>query len=127
ARKECATCHARMDPLGFALERFDATGSLRERDGDAAIDDTGALPNGDRVDGLDGLRKLLRARSRAVARAFARKLLVFGLGRGPIAADDAALEPALDALGPEWRVQDLIVAITKLDAFQKRRAEAGKS
>ncbi|MBI3723753.1 DUF1585 domain-containing protein [bacterium] len=55
----------------------------------------------------------------------AKKLFVFGLGRGPIAADEAALDRLLDGLAPDYKLQDLIVGLTKLDAFHKRRVDGG--
>ncbi|MCW8137879.1 MAG: DUF1592 domain-containing protein, partial [Planctomycetota bacterium] len=121
----CARCHLRMDPLGFGLERFDAVGAWREQDEGLPIDDTGALPGGLTFEGVDGLRGYLRGRSRDLARALAKKLMVYGLGRGPVAADEGALDALLDALGPDPGLADLVVGVTRLDAFQKRRAAKG--
>jgi hypothetical protein len=121
SRAECAQCHQRMDPIGFGLERFDAVGAWRDTDGSHPIDDRATLPGGVQAQGLPALQAWLRERSRPVSRALARKLLVFGLGRGPVAADDAALEALLDRLGAEPRVQDIVVGLTGLDAFHRRR------
>ncbi|MBX3468363.1 MAG: DUF1592 domain-containing protein [Planctomycetes bacterium] len=121
----CAGCHARLDPLGFGLERFDAVGAWRDQDEGLPIDDTGTLPGGLRFEGVDGLRGYLRGRSRDLARALAKKLMVYGLGRGPVAADEGALDALLDALGPDPGLADLVVGVTRLDAFQKRRAAKG--
>jgi hypothetical protein len=121
ADPRCASCHARMDPLGFGLERFDAIGGWRDQDAGKPIDDEGTLPGGVTFQGADGLRAYLRARPRDLARALARKLLIFAVGRGPIAADDAALDALVDGLAPDYRVGDLVVGITRLDAFQRRR------
>jgi mono/diheme cytochrome c family protein len=127
ARKECAVCHTRMDALGFALEKFDAIGNVREKDGDSEIDDEGQLPDGAKVRGAPGLRAWLDKRPRQVARALAKKLLVFALGRGPIAGDEAALDRAVDSVAPDYKLQDLVVAVTKLEAFRKRRVDGGKT
>lgn len=124
-KKECAVCHARMDPLGFALEHYDATGAWRDMDGSEPVDSSGSLPDGTKIDGVPGLRTYLRAHGRQVARSLAKKLLVFGLGRGATAGDDAALDQLVDQLGPDWKLADTIVALTKLDAFQKRRRDKG--
>jgi hypothetical protein len=126
AKPECASCHVRMDPVGFALERYDAIGARRERDGDYPVDDTATLPGGKTAQGVDGLAAWLRGKDRLLARALARKLLIFATGRGPVAADDAALDALVEKLAPTgWRLQDLIIEITSLDAFQKRRAGKG--
>ena len=125
AKKECASCHERMDPLGFSLEHFDAVGAWRDRDGAEAVDGVGVLPDGTRLEGAPGLRDYLRGHGRQVARSVSKKLLVFALGRGPIAADDAALDRVVDGLGPDYRFQDLVVALVRLDAFHKRRIDGG--
>jgi hypothetical protein len=124
AKKECAQCHAKMDALGFSLERFDAIGRVREKDGDQPIDDEGAYPGGEKIKGARGLREWLSKRTPRLARALAKKLMIFGLGRGPIAADDEALDALVDRCAPDYRLQDLIVEVVKLDAFQQRRADA---
>jgi hypothetical protein len=126
AKKECASCHDRMDALGFALEHFDAIGSVRDTDDQQPIDDTGSLADGTRVEGAAGLRALLTVRSPRVARTLAKKLMIFGLGRGPIASDEAALDKLIEGVGPDLKLQDIIVALTKLDAFHKRRVDGGK-
>lgn len=124
AKKECAQCHAKMDALGFSLERFDAIGRLREKDGDQPVDDEGAYPGGEKIKGAQGLREWLSKRTPRLARALAKKLMIFALGRGPIAADDEALDALVDRCAPDYRLQDLIVEVVKLDAFQQRRADA---
>lgn len=126
AKKECASCHARMDALGYSLERFDGIGAIRERDGENAIDDQGALADGTKLAGANGLREWLGKRSPRVARAVAKKLLIFALGRGPIAADDEAIDAVTERCAPDFKLQDMIVELVKLDAFQKRRI-AGRS
>jgi hypothetical protein len=126
SKKECATCHARMDALGFALERFDASGALREMEGDQPVDDTGTLPDGHTLQGPAGLRDWLAARPAKIARSLARKLLIFGIGRGTSGADEAALDSLVESLGPDEKVDDLIVGLTKLDAFQKRSKDGVK-
>ncbi len=125
ADKACAGCHSRLDPLGFGLERFDGVGAWRDLDEGRPIDDKGALPGGPTFEGVEGLREYLSGRSRDLARALAKKLMIYALGRGPVAADEGALDALVDGLGPDYRVADLVVGITRLDAFQKRRV--GKS
>ena len=79
----CAKCHARIDPFGFALEGFDAIGRRREKSaGGVAIDSKTTLPDGTRIEGVDGLRDyLLKQRRQAFLRQFCRKLLGYALGR----------------------------------------------
>ena len=77
----CASCHARMDPLGFSLENFDAVGQWRTTDGDAAIDATGVLLDGTRVDGPAALRRALLAQKEQFVRTVTGKLLTYAIGR----------------------------------------------
>ncbi len=84
----CASCHDRIDPLGFALEAFDATGRLRE----GRVDNAGVLPDGSAFEGHDGLKELLRTkREGEFVRHFASRLLVFALGRELSFTDERAL------------------------------------
>ena len=77
-----------MDPLGFALENFDAVGAWRTRDGGVPIDASGTLPDGRPFAGPDGLRAVLRARANEFLRCFAEKLLTYAIGRGLTPSDD---------------------------------------
>ena len=78
----CASCHRRMDPLGFGLENFDAVGAWRTVDGNAPVDASGVLPDGRRFTGPEELRTILKADREAFARALTSKLLTYALGRG---------------------------------------------
>jgi hypothetical protein len=78
----CATCHRRMDPLGFALEHFDATGKWRTTSDGVAIDATAALPDGTRFDGVSGLRAMIASHQEDFVRTLSGKLLAYALGRG---------------------------------------------
>src|SRR5207244_12832227 len=77
----CASCHARMDPLGFALENFDAIGRWRTTEAGKPIDATGVLPDGSRVVGVHGLRALMQGQSEEFVRTVTKKLLTYALGR----------------------------------------------
>src|SRR5262249_52316722 len=77
----CAGCHARMDPIGFAMENFDALGRWRERDAAGPIDASGVLPDGFRIEGIPGLRKALLAHPEQFVRTIAEKLLMYAIGR----------------------------------------------
>jgi mono/diheme cytochrome c family protein len=87
----CAVCHDRMDPLGLAMENFDAVGRWREFDGENKIDSAGELPDGRKLAGPAGLRDVLLADFARVRRCLAEKLLVYALGRGLEPTDDCAI------------------------------------
>jgi hypothetical protein len=119
-RPDCASCHVRMDALGFALERFDPVGRLRTEHGGKPIDSRGMLPDGRAVDGLAELRGPLQE-DRAFVRCLARKLFTFALGRAPEPRDELQLFALAERLPREKAtLDDLIVAIVRLDAFRKR-------
>ena len=90
----CASCHVRIDPVGYALEAYDAIGRRRDRDlGDRPIDTSSRLRDGTEFDGLDGLRQyLVTTRRDAMIRQFCRKLLGYALGRGIQLSDQPLLE-----------------------------------
>ncbi len=77
----CASCHARMDPIGFAMENFDAVGKWRESDAGAAIDATGVFPDGSRFTGVDGLKRELLRHPEQFVETVAERLLMYALGR----------------------------------------------
>ncbi|MBX3398450.1 MAG: DUF1592 domain-containing protein [Gemmataceae bacterium] len=121
ANAVCASCHRRMDPIGFAFEQFDAIGAWREKDAGVAIDVSGELPDGRKFDGPDGLRKLLRADKAAFVRCLAEKMLTYALGRGLEDYDRRAVNGIMEAAGrADDRFSTLILAIVQSDPFQKR-------
>lgn len=119
AKPECASCHDRMDPLGLALENFDPIGRWRDEEGGAAIDATGALPDGRAIDGPTELREVL-GEGRAFVRCLLTKLFLYGIGREPDPGDRVALDTLSRELPGEPTVADLVVAIVRLDAFHRR-------
>lgn len=114
---DCASCHARMDPLGFGLEVFDAVGRLRESDGESIVDAVGTLPDGTRFEGPDGLVGVLRAEGRFPG-AVLEKLFVYGLGRPLGAADRPMVEETLARLGSDPSLVDLIREVVASEPFQ---------
>ncbi|MBT4622797.1 MAG: DUF1592 domain-containing protein [Verrucomicrobia bacterium] len=90
-KTECATCHSKMDPLGFALENFDGIGAWRDVDGKFPIDPSGELPTGEEISGPDGLKKVLKSRETFI-RTLSEKLLTFSLGRGLEYFDKCAVD-----------------------------------
>ena len=120
----CAGCHARMDPLGFALEHYDAIGRWRERgEGGDAIDASGTFPDGTRFDGPVGLRRLVEEHADEFVRTFTRKLLTYALGRPLTYADMPAVRTIVrQAAADEYRWSALLLATVNSAPFQMRRA-----
>jgi hypothetical protein len=121
ANPVCASCHARMDPLGFALENFDATGQWRAREGDTVIDPSAVLPDGTRFQGAPGLRAWILTRPGQVATAVTEKLLIYALGRGLEPYDAPAVRKIVSRAGPDYRFQSLILGVVTSTPFQLRR------
>ena len=125
ANPVCSACHARMDPLGFALEHFDAVGKWRDAEGGVAIDASGALPDGTTFDGLPGLRDVLLARQDEFVTTVAEKLLTYALGRGIEHYDRPALRAIVrDAAADGYRWSSLVLGVARSLPFQMRRAES---
>ena len=122
----CATCHAQMDPLGFALERFDAVGAFRTHDeGHTPIDATGSLPDGQAFDGLDGLRSVLIARQEQFVGTVAERLMSYALGRGIEYYDRPTLRRIVrDASRDGFRWSSVVIGIVSSPSFQMRRTES---
>ena len=88
----CASCHKRIDPLGFALENYDVLGRWRDHESGVPVDATGQLPDGTRLDGPESLKAALLERKHLFLRNLARRLLGYALGRGLTASDTCAVE-----------------------------------
>jgi len=123
ANPTCASCHSRMDPIGFALENYDAVGKWRAKEGEAPIDASGKLPDGRTFEGPAGLRKLLieRYRDDFVA-TVSGKLLIYATGRGLEAYDMPTIRAIMKkAAGDDYRLTALIAAVVESEPFQMRR------
>jgi Protein of unknown function (DUF1592)/Protein of unknown function (DUF1588)/Protein of unknown function (DUF1585)/Protein of unknown function (DUF1587)/Protein of unknown function (DUF1595) len=121
----CASCHARMDPLGFSLENFDAVGQWQTRDGEAAIDATGVLLDGTKVDGPAALRRALLAQKEQFVRTVTAKLLTYAIGRQMEYADAPTIRAIVrTAATDDYRWSSIIVAIVKSTPFQMRRSRS---
>ncbi|HVY32927.1 MAG TPA: DUF1592 domain-containing protein [Caulobacteraceae bacterium] len=119
----CAACHASMDPLGFALENFDATGKWRTVDAGAPIDSSGVLPNGAKFQGPTGLRDALLARKEQFVQAMTEKLLAYALGRQLEAYDMPTVRKIVhDARRDDYRWRSIIGGIAKSEPFLMRAA-----
>ena len=122
----CASCHVRMDPLGFALENFDAIGRWRETsEAGRPIDASGALPDGTAFDGVAGLRNHLSAQRDDFVSTVTEKLLAYALGRGVEYHDRPAIRKIVrDAAASDHRWSSLIRGIVASVPFQMRRSES---
>jgi hypothetical protein len=121
---DCASCHATMDPIGFAMENYDAVGRWRETDAAGFdIDPSGLLADGRSFEGPRALAELLRADGRFV-RHLTERLLVYALGRGLDAADRPTLARILADLDPKKpTLPGIVRGIIESDGFRMRRAD----
>jgi hypothetical protein len=120
----CASCHARMDPIGFGLENFDAIGRWRARDGNFAIDASGTLPDGRSFSGPDQLAEILLANRSDFSECLTEKLLIYALGRGLEPADKPVIRTiARDTAQNEFRISSLILGIVNSVPFRERKGD----
>jgi hypothetical protein len=114
----CASCHMRMDPLGFSLENFDATGKWRVESDGAAIDAVASMPDGTAFEGVKGLRALLASHKQDFARTLSGKLLAYAIGRGLEAYDLPAVRKiAREAEKNDYRWSAIISGIVTSTPF----------
>ena len=117
----CASCHDAMDPVGFALENFDAVGRWRQFENGRNIDATGGLPDGQTFDGVEKLEDGLLQRPELFVRTLSEKLLTFALGRGVESFDAPAIRRIVRAAkADDFRFSSIILGITKSAPFQMR-------
>ncbi len=117
----CASCHNEMDPVGFALENFDAIGRWRDREDYRPVDASGGAPDGSKFTGADGLEQALLRRPDLFAGTVTEKLLIFALGRGVETHDAPAIrEIVRRAQADNYRFSALILGIVNSTPFQKR-------
>jgi cytochrome c5 len=121
----CANCHKIMDPIGLAMENFDAVGSWRTREGGThgtAIDASGVLLDGTKVDGIVSLRKALMRNPEIFVGTFVEKMMTYALGRGVAAADMPTVRQIVRGGGSQnYRFASLVEGIVNSPAFQMRR------
>jgi hypothetical protein len=118
----CASCHARMDPLGFGFENFDAVGAARTMDGKFPIDASGVLPGGKAFRGADELKVILREQKDVFAEGLTEKLLTYALGRGVDRSDRPAIKPIVARMAAEdYKFSSLLLGIVDSAPFQTQR------
>ncbi len=119
----CASCHRRMDPIGFAFENYDAIGAWRDKDGSFSIDPSGVLPDGRSFQGPGELKTLLRGQKEGFRRSLTEKMLTYAIGRGLEYYDRCAVDGILKTLDHDGdRMATLVVEVVKSEPFQMRTA-----
>jgi hypothetical protein len=115
----CYGCHQKIDPLGFALENFDAIGDWRPRIGKTKIDSSGELPSGEKFDDVSGLKKILVQRKDLFAKMLTDRLLTYACGRRMEALDEAIVERIVAELAnKQYGLRSLIEAVVLSEAFR---------
>jgi uncharacterized protein DUF1592/uncharacterized protein DUF1588/uncharacterized protein DUF1587/uncharacterized protein DUF1585/uncharacterized protein DUF1595/cbb3-type cytochrome c oxidase subunit III len=123
----CASCHARMDPLGFGLENFDGIGAWRAQDGKFPVDASGLLPDGRSFQGPNGLKQILKADSSAFTECLTEKLLTYALGRGLERYDKRTVKTiAAHVAANNYRFSSLVLEIVNSLPFQMQSRDRGK-
>ncbi len=120
----CASCHSKMDVLGFGMENYDAIGRWRTTDGKFPIDSTGSFPNGKSFAGPAEMKALLHDNMREFTRTIAAKVLTYALGRGIEPFDRRTVKEIVNqTAAQDYKFQAMILAVTHSAAFQQRRGE----
>jgi hypothetical protein len=119
----CAGCHSMIDPLGFALENFDAVGRWRDLDDKfRPIDASGTLPDGTAYTGLQDFRRAILSDPERFVTAVTERILTYALGRGvEVGTDMPAIRAIVRGSAPHYRLSDVILRITRSAPFQMRR------
>ncbi len=124
ADPNCASCHDRMDPVGFSLENYDAIGRWRELEAGQSVDASGSLPDGSGFVGVEGLEQALLKRPELFVTALVEKLLTYALGRGVDHRDAPAVRRIVrDARADDYRFSALVLGIANSPPFQMRTTE----
>jgi hypothetical protein len=121
ANAVCASCHSKMDPLGFGLENFDAIGNWRDKDGKSPIDASGVLPNGRSFNGPVELAAVLSSQKDAFAQCLTEKMLTFALGRGLEPGDRLQVKKITAGVeASDYKFSSVVLGIVKSLPFQMR-------
>jgi mono/diheme cytochrome c family protein len=125
ASPACAGCHARMDPIGFALENFDALGRWRDEENGRPLEVTSALPDGTMVEGVEGVRRLVLRDPSLFVEAMTNKLLMYALGRNIQHYDQPTIRViARDSARQNYTFASLVQGVVSSVPFQSRLAQA---
>jgi hypothetical protein len=122
ANAVCASCHKIMDPIGFALENYDAVGTWRTEDSGTPIDAGGKLADGTEVNGVVSVRNAILARPEIFASTVTEKLMIYALGRGLEPSDMPAVRRIVREAAPDnYRLKSLIMGVVRSVPFQMRK------
>jgi hypothetical protein len=120
----CASCHSRMDPIGFGLENFNAVGGWRDEEVGSPIDPSGTLPDGKSFSGPAELIKVLKGKKDQFVQNLSDRLLTYALGRGLESTDKCHITTIAQAAAQKnYKFSALISAIVQSDPFRKRKSE----
>ena len=126
ANPACASCHNLMDPVGLAMENFDAVGNWRFVEEGKPVDASGSLPDGTAIDGVEALEAGVLKRPELFAGTLVEKLMTFALGRGMKPTDGPAVRNILrQASANNYRFSDLVIGIVESPQFQMRAPNTG--
>jgi hypothetical protein len=124
----CASCHKVMDPIGFAMENFDAVGAWRTKEPGGTIDTSGQLADGTKIDGVVHLRKAILSRPEMFVSTMTEKMLIYALGRGVEASDRPVVRQIMrDAARDDYRFSTIVRGIVQSAPFQMRVKVAEKN
>jgi hypothetical protein len=122
----CASCHSRMDPIGFGLENFDGVGAWRTKEGDLPLDASGTLPDGKSFQGPLQLITILKEQKQQFVRSLTEKMLTYALGRGVEHYDRCNLDRMASVAATKgYRFSALVTEIVKSEPFRMRRGDGG--
>jgi hypothetical protein len=122
----CAACHRNMDPLGFALENYDAIGRWRDREGQFPVDATGTMPDGRSFSTPAEMRTMLVAQVPQFSRTLSERMLAYALHRGLQPYDRRAISGIATAMAADgYRFRTMVHQIVQSLPFQSRRGEGG--
>jgi hypothetical protein len=123
----CASCHKTLDPIGFALENFDAVGAWRTQEAGKAIDASGELADGTKVDGVVALRQAILSRPEVFVETVTEKLLIYALGRGLDYRDMPTVRHIVkDSAKQNYSLSSLILGVTESTPFRMNTIPANE-
>ena len=120
----CAGCHSRMDPIGFAMENFDAMGMWRDRDAGHPIDASGVFPTGVKFEGMAGLKAAVLSQPQEFVSTVTGKLLMYSIGRNVQYFDQPVIRAIVrDAAPGNYNFASLVLGVVKSTPFQMRQTQ----